>query len=420
MSAFWKFVIVWAVLLVIAALAMVCIKWPWVTWIVLPLVVLFIYNGLKKIPAKPPNKAILVFLGKRLKVVLTEGWKFFPIHPFLFDFILIKVEKVNYDLEPQQVRTPDRAMISIQASITWTPGIEDSPESYIAYLNSGGEEGVKKIIHDIIEDRTKTWAGSNREGPSTWMEAQAMKDDAHLVLAKSILGDALTSIPKEFQGVPTSTWMRFLDQPQSEPTEYDANPRNGWASRGIDAAGRPTWDWNGLQTKFSGYSPIDQNELKDAVKARRDDTRKIREGKANFGDESLGITIVRFTINDLKVEGEVARAAELEEKERRERDADAMELDNVSARVQKFRKENPDATLEEAIRTVQIERGKISKSVIEVLGASTGIGQDVLGALGFQKTPNARQNPTGNPSGGNPAGGQGGGGNLPPPPPGMI
>lgn len=330
--------------------------------------------------------------------MLNEGWNFLPIYPFVFDFVLIKVEKVNYDLEPQEVRTPDRAVISVKASVTWIPGVKGSPESYIAYLNSGGEEGVKTIIHDVIEDRTKTWAGSNREGPSTWMEAQALKDDAHEVLVKSILGNALAPVDNP---IPTNTWMRFFDSPQSEPTEYDASPRNGWAFKDKNTG---DWNWNGLQAIYGGYTPAYQLELKGKIDQRRAEVRRIREGKGDFGDESLGITIVRFSVSDVKVTGEVAKAAELEEKERRERDADTMELDNVSARIQKLRQENPEMSLPEAIRTVQIERGKISKSVIEVLGASTDIGQDFLGALGFQRMPGGGNALSGNPSG-NPAAG---------------
>ena len=393
MRTFW---IGLPVALFIGILTGVCIARPVALFLVVPLLALFIYNGLQKVPAKPPHKAILVFLGRRLKIVLNEGWNFLPIYPFVFDFVLIKVEKVNYDLEPQEVRTPDRAVISVKASVTWIPGIQGSPESYIDYLNSGGEEGVRKIIHDVIEDRTKTWAGSNREGPSTWMEAQVLKDDAHEVLVKSLLGGTLVPIGNP---IPTNTWMRFFDSPQSEPTAYDTARRPGQTPWAFKDGATGDWNWSGLQAIYDGYSPADQSELKRKVDQRIDDVRKMREGKGEFGDKSLGITIVRFSVNDIKVTGEVARAAELEEKERRERDADTMELDNVSARIRKLRKENRGMSLEEAIRTVQIERGKISKSVIEVLGASTGLGQDFLGALGFQKMPGGGNVPAGNPAG---------------------
>ena len=329
------------------------------------------------VPANPPQKAVLMFLGKRQNVVLDEGWNFVPLYPLVFSFVLVKVGKVNYDLPPQKVRTPDRAVISVSESITWIAGIKDRPESFIAYLNSGGEEGVKKIIHDVIEDRTKTWAGSNKEGPSTWMEAQTVKDDAHEVLVKSILGDTLAPINSP---VPTNTWMRFFDSPQSEPTAYDASPRNGWAEKDLNTG---AWNWNGLQAIYDGYSPEAKLELKTKIDQRRADVRRIREGKGDFGDESLGITIVRFTVNEVKVEGEVAKAAELEEKERREREADTMEIDNISDRAAKLKTAHPELTSDQAFQIVQTERGKVGKTIIAVSGAKTDVGNDLLGLAGI-------------------------------------
>jgi hypothetical protein len=331
-------------------------------------------------------------------VVLKEGWNFFPLYPFVFSFLLVNVEKINQDLQPQEVRTPDKAQISVKSSITWKPGIKGDSGSLITYLNSGGEAGVKGIIHSIFEDRIKTWAGSNKEGPSSWMEAQAMKDDVHVVLAKSILGDVLTSIPMKYQGVPTSTWMRFLDTPQSEPTEYDAIPRNGWAYKTINPDGSVAWGWTGLEVIFNGYSQEEQEELRNAIADRRADVRKIREGKGSFGDESLGITIFRFSVNEVKVIGKVADAAEKEEAERRERAADKMEIGNVSDRIKELQKELPGMSVEHAARIVQTERGKINQSVVEVIGASTSLGHDILGALGINKMPGVGAST----SGGNP------------------
>ena len=413
MRTFWTIVVLTVIVAVLSPLLSISF---WLMVVVDALFVgLFIYNGLNKIPADPPHKAVLMFLGERQGIVLYEGWNFFPLYPFVFSFVLVKVEKVNYDIKRQEVRTPDRALISMEASITWIPGIGGRPDSYITYLNSGGEEGVKKIIKDVIEDRTKTWASSNREGPSTWEEAQALKDDAHEVLVKSLLGKkpegALEPVGNP---IPTNTWMRFFDTPQSEPTSYDCARRPGqpqWASKDY-ATG--DWNWDGLQVIYDGYPTAERTELRDRVEQRRKDVRAIREGKGVFGHESLGITIVRFTVNELKVEGEVAKAAELAEKERKEREAETIELRNVSDRIGELMGKHPGLSIQEAIRLVQTERGKISKSVIEVLGASTGLGQDFLGALGFQRLPGgSQQNP--------PSPGGGGSGSGPSSPtPGML
>lgn len=336
------------------------------------LIATFAYNAVQTVPANPPHKAILMILGKRQNVVLDEGWNFVPLYPVIFNFILVKVEKVNYDLEPQQVRTPDRAVISISASITWIPGIENSPESYIDYLNSGGEDGVRSIIHDVIEDRIKTWAYSNTGGPSIWMEAQTLEDDTHEALVRDLLGDMLASVDSL---IPANTWMRFFDKPQSEPTEYDANPRNGWAWKGEDSEGKPDWNWDGLQKIYDSYPNSEQLKLKEQVDQRKKDIRKIRSGKGDFRYRSLGITIVRFTVNEVKVMGRVAKAAEMEEKKRRERDADKIRIDNISERAKKLMVDHPDLTLKQAFELVQVERGKVTKTIIDVTGSKTVGGQ---------------------------------------------
>ena len=384
----WCTVIVFVLLVILASILTIV---HWIVSVVFLLLTtgLFVRNGIKVVPANPPHKGILTFLGKRQEVALNEGWNWLPLYSFIFNFILIKVEKVNYDPESQQVRTPDRAVISVLPSITWKPGIQGRPDSFISYLNSGGEAGVKKIIHDIIEDRVKTWASSNREGPSTWTEAQALKDDAHEVLVKALLGKTLEPIRSE---VPTNTWMRFFDKPQSEPTSYDANQKNGWAYKNPETG---DWNWNGLQDYYEKLSEDERKRIYDAVEKRRDDVRNIREGKGEFGEESLGITIIRFTINEVKVEGEVAKAAELEEKERREKQADTVEIDNFSQRATSLMKAHPGLSSEQALDVTQVILGKVSKKIVQVVGAQTGLGQDVLGALSLGSLGGVSNNPSG-------------------------
>lgn len=339
---------------------------------------MFIENGIVYVPANPPHKAILVILGKRQKVVLSEGLNWLPLRPFIFDLILIKVEKVNYDLELKDIRTPDNALLDIKASITWIAGIENIPESYIIYLNSGGLEGVKKILHNIIEDRVKTWARSNKEGPSNWMEAQVFEDDTYETLVKNLWGRILPSITSE---IPVSTWMRFLNIPKSEPTAYDANPKNGWAYKNVENE----WNWNGLQSYYDGLSQKERDEINDTIRIRRDTIKKIREGRAKLSNESLGITLIRFAINKVKVRGNVARVADFAEKERLQKEADKVEIDNISERAKELKADHPGLTSEQALETIQVEKGKVSKSVIKVDGAKTSLGSDMLGFVGVLK-----------------------------------
>jgi len=326
-------------------------------------------------------------MGKRQEVVLDEGWNYVPLYPWVFSFVLVKVEKVNDDLKPQEVMTPDNAKLSVSESITWVPGIKNEPRSFITFLNSGGEKGVQKIIYDMAEDRTKTWARSNKEGPAGWEEAQALKDDVHGVLAKALLGTAIEAIddPDPDNPVPTATWMRFFDSPQSEPTKYDANPRNGWAFKGLDSTGNVIWNWDGLRAKFNAYPVAARTLLMRQISERRERIKEIREGRGTFPNESLGITILRFTVNEVKLIGAVADAAEKKEKENRERDAEKVEIKNVSERAAELMAAHPSLTSAQAFEIVQTERGKIAKTIVAVSGAKTDGGSDLLGAAGIVK-----------------------------------
>lgn len=348
---------------------------------------LFFMNALKKIPPEPPHKGVLVFLGKRqTNEVLDEGWRILPCRPFLFNYIRIPVEKVTTTFGPQKVRTPDGSVISTSEAVIWQPGIENMPESYTKFLNSGGHKGVVEILEKRVEDRVKTWATSNQEGPSTWREAQGLRDDAHAVLAKALLGaPPLTKV--DIQIIPTSVWMRFLNKPQSPPTAYDVRPENNWAS--IDAQGR--WNWNGLKSIFEAYSSEDRKTLEEQVKKRREEVDALRSAKGNFIDESLGITILGFSVNEIQVEGKVAIAAENEEEERRQRAADQVEIENISERVKNLRNDHPDLTADEAFQIVQTERGKVKKQIIAVSGAQTPFGNDLMSVAGILKTNTAVQ-----------------------------
>jgi len=333
----------------------------------------FIKNGIVEVPADPPHKAILVFLKKRRRMVLDEGWHWLPLYPFIFSFILIKAGKKTRNFEPQEVRTPDNALLDIKTAATWIPGIDGSPDSYITYLNSGGEEGVEKILHNAIEDRSKTWARSNREGPSNWMEAQANKDDAHEVLAKATMRENFEPIDSI---VPTGTWMRFFDSPQSEPTQYDALPKNGWAHKDQSTN---DWNWDGLQRYYDSLPAEERDRIRAAIVKRKDMVRSIREGNAVFYNRSLGITIVMFVVNEIKVKGAVADAADKEEKENRERRADTVEIDNFSERARGLMKDHPGLSSEEAFATAEVILNKVTKTIVRVDGAQTGLGHDLLG-----------------------------------------
>ncbi len=370
---------------------------------------MFVWNGIIEVPANPPHKAILVFLGKRQDVVLDEGYNWLPFSGIIFDFILIKVEKINHNFEPQEVRTPDNALLDVKVAATWIPGIDNEPESYITYLNSGGPDRVKEILHNIVEDRTKTWARSNKEGPATWEEAQATKDDAHEVLVKAIMRQNLGPIDSQ---VPTSTWMRFFDRPQSAPTVFDADVKNGWAWKNPDKKG--DWNWDGLQAYFNGLPEAERNRIRSAVEDRRRTVRELREGNGHFPNRSLGITILMFVVNDIRAKGAAAEFADKAEEERLQREAETVEAEHVAKIAKTIQAAHPDLSSEKALETVQVERAKVRKQIVQISGAQTALGNDLAAAVTLRPggvlppaSANSASQPN-NPSKGGEAGSQGG------------
>lgn len=150
----------------------------------------FMLQALRNIPAQPPHKGILTVFGERKEVIKNEGWRFFPLYPWWHGFIKVNVTKVNQDLTPEDIRTPDLAELSIPVSLTWTPD-KTVPKNLIEFLNSGGVDGVKEILDDVVAERLRIWAIALTEGPQSWEEAIRAQDEAIEVLIEQITGQEL-------------------------------------------------------------------------------------------------------------------------------------------------------------------------------------------------------------------------------------
>lgn len=281
----------------------------------------FVLQGLRKIPADPPHKAVVTIFGKRVQQVKDEGWRFFPVCPWWYGFILVNVTKVNQDLPMQTVRTPDRAELNIPISLTWTPAYEiwektpegetkrESPDLLIQYLNTGGEKGVKTILEDIVHERLREWAFSQEEGPQDWIQAMAAREEAIAILLKAILGEELTPVRAPF---PTSVLLKYFATPQIPPNEHEEK--------------RYGKNWEKITTDFS--SNTDQKEeTRKAVEERRTAIRRARQGNGHFACPQLGILINRLNVGEIKPLGELAKAAETEAKEQQERKGEVFEIE---------------------------------------------------------------------------------------------
>jgi hypothetical protein len=174
-------------------------------------------------------------------------------------------------------------------------------DNLIEYLNSGGEAGVREILDDMVDEAIRELAITKERPPDTWEEAIGMKEDFAFEILLKIRG---ILIPK-------------------------------------DSAER---------------SRLKENN-KELLK-------NLRVGNGTLAVESLGMIINRLNIKNVQPKGKLVEAAEKLAIERRERDAEIVELEHVRARVKELEKDI-NLSPEQSIELIQTERGKVIKTVEE-------------------------------------------------------
>jgi len=269
----------------------------WIIALVVFFIGALILQGLRRIPADPPHKAVVTWFGKRTGEVKDEGWKFFFLYPFVTGAVLVDMTKKNQDLSPENVRTSDdMAEINIKVSVTWKP----DEKRLIEYLNSGGEAGVNNILSDMVKTSVRELAANPEEHPFTWEEAVKMRDVFIAKIVAVIIG-------------------------------AEENPE----------------------------------QLKSIA-------ADLRRGNGDIRISTLGIILSRLNITSIKPTGKLAETAEMVASERRQRDAEIVELDHVAERTKELAEKlvnlgsTPQQALERALEVVQTERKKISKDVKEI------------------------------------------------------
>jgi len=182
------------------------------------LTAVFLKLCLKYILVDPPNVALITFLGKRWpwkkdeipwwarpfipkKAMKKEGWRFFfPYFPFFYNFILIKVNKVNQKIELEDIRcklaetdsnSPQSGgEVSVKVDLTWHPDyIHENGERLRFFINSGREEEVKKILHGMTEEDIRQLGRTH-----TWEEYTFATDELTKSIYKKLTGQVIKDI----------------------------------------------------------------------------------------------------------------------------------------------------------------------------------------------------------------------------------
>jgi hypothetical protein len=314
----------------------------------------FILPGLRRIDEDPPHKGILTILGKRQykkrkTIYLDEGWRFLPFYPFLFDFVLVNVERKSFEVKTI-TRTPDGA----ETEITVTLSLRPIPEYLIQYEDNDGFEGVKKHLTGEIESLIREWAGSIQEGPMDWREIYQSKLEAASILIEGVARNQLPKIPEEAQEIPTYIWLRYFSRPRPEVNEVTTNEKK-WAEN----------DWEKVRL-FEEKLNWRAQKLKEAVELCRKEIQKVRsdEGELNIFD--LGIRLERLNVSNVKLIGEAAKVADQLAKEREERRAEILEMEHVKNLINELKEQFPEVPFQELRRIVQTERGKTPMKITEL------------------------------------------------------
>jgi hypothetical protein len=325
----------------------------------------FVQDSIREIPADPPHKAILLFLGRRTNKVLDEGWRLLPFYGTIFDAMKVNVTKYNQNLPKQTVKASDLADLEIDINITWSAGSWMASKTEQAmllnnFINSGERSGVEKIIADIIQNRLRIWAFSKEEGPASWQEAIGAKDDAIAALVKAVLGDDIPSISSD---IPTSVLLRYFSSPRKPPLEYQ---KEEWGRKDEQSD-----IWQKLEERLASLNSADRLALEDSVKKRQEIISSIKRGNGSFVHNKLGITINLLTIKEVALMGEVAKAVEGRVREKEEREAETTELKHISDRIRQLKKDFPRASWDQVVEMIQTERGKVVKNIHEVKGSGS-------------------------------------------------
>ena len=310
-----------------------------------------VLQGLQRIPADPPHKGQATWLGKRVPgKSYNEGWGWFPLFPYLWGFILVKVSRVTFEIVSEKTRTPDRAESRVPIPITFRP----HPDLLIEYIDSGQEEGVKRQLTGRVKERIREWAMGSEEGPANWIELNGLQLEAVSVLVREIAGELLTPIPEYAQSVPTWIWLRYLARPQ--PTKFMANEKS-WAEN----------NWGRVEAVVREielhHGPRGMAELRASVEGRRKDLENLSAGSGKIILRDLGVTLERLNVGDIDVIGKVGEQAEEEALEEQQRQKEGLELRFVRERIRELLEPPFNYTKGEARDIVQTERGKVSRAI---------------------------------------------------------
>ncbi len=294
---------------------------------------LLVGASLQVIPAAPPHVGVLTVWGRRTNVVKKEGYVLLaPFFPFYVDVILVKVEKINLNFEPfkdvrcrvgteetdnlsrneiqsivltrqagDKISAKSGGAVTVNVSVTY----EVDRNEVIAFLNAGGQEGVKDILRDIIAEDVRQIGAF-----LTWEMLAFSQNFVTVRLIYDITGN-----------VPDDS---FEDLSRKQAGKLRGN-----------------YSEDEIQRFLNQY---------------------IQNGLSTLAD--LGIRIRRLNVVNVEPEGELKQDAERNAREIQQRRAEVFEAETLAQTIAKLQTLS-GLSNQEILNAIQAERGKATKHVIE-------------------------------------------------------
>lgn len=145
-------------------------------------------KSLKEVPANPPHIAARTFLGHLIvmggkTMYKKSGLRIFWLDPWFYGFIPINMSARNLDFMPEGLKTPgDNVELIVTISLTYHP----DPEHVDNFLKAGGsgkeimetnvdwkivENGIFEILNDFIPSEIREIISSEDQEPKKWEDA---------------------------------------------------------------------------------------------------------------------------------------------------------------------------------------------------------------------------------------------------------
>jgi regulator of protease activity HflC (stomatin/prohibitin superfamily) len=349
--------------------------------ILLGLFPVYLWYGFRTVSADPVTAAVMQLFGNYSGGLKGPGLRFYPPG---YSSVDINVTLTNRDIMVE-TRVTDRSLIRVEIGITFKPNTKDGDET-VNFIKAGKEAGAFNILNDVVSTAIRQWATSPEEGPATWVDAVASREEALVVLLQAVNGNAIlgnsdeeiekTRIILQRIGIPLVILYKRKTFPRKKPNEIEAAQWGGMWNGKNHKDGKDR-DWEIYEDRIAGLSTGEIVTLETSLKCVREHLRTARQGNADIAIRDLGVILTRLNIKETQPLGEVAKAAEKQAKEEQERLGEITELNHVADRIRELVSKAgiPPAL---AAEMVQTERGKVIKNIQE---NKYNLAPDIIAAL---------------------------------------